>query len=152
MVSHVDANGYLHNVQPGGNHPEAPDINPDHLTSKFGVGAFLLAGSEMYEYVSGGVADVNEGKTKPAGFALAQNYPNPFNPSTTIEYNLVNAGPVKLVVYDLLGREIATIINEVQNAGTHSVTFDASRLVSSVYFYKLEAGDFVSLKKMILIK
>ena len=69
-----------------------------------------------------------------------------------IEYDLPKAGHVKLTVYNLLGQKIATVVDEVQNAGTHSVTFDASHLVSSVYFYKLESGEFVSLRKMVLLK
>ena len=92
------------------------------------------------------------GTALPKNFALKQNYPNPFNPSTTIEYDLPKTNKVKLVIVDLLGKEIATLVNEKQNAGTYNVVWDASRFPSGVYFYKLEAGDFVQAKRMVLIK
>ena len=86
-------------------------------------------------------------------FALNQNYPNPFNPTTNISFSLADAAPVKLTVYNLLGQEVATlIIGKVMNAGTHTVAFNASSLSSGVYIYRLEAGSFVSNKRMTLIK
>ena len=94
--------------------------------------------------------------TIPEGFTLSQNYPNPFNPSTMIEYSLEKAAQVSLKVYNLLGREVATLVNGRQEAGRHTVAFDAARgsinLSSGVYFYRLEAGSFVSTKKLILMK
>ncbi len=90
------------------------------------------------------------------GFELSQNYPNPFNPTTTIEYSIpVNFSPlqnVQLKIYDVLGREVATLVNKKQAPGNYSVKFDASNLNSGVYFYTLRAGNFVSTKKMILMK
>jgi len=88
----------------------------------------------------------------PAKFSLSQNYPNPFNPSTIIKYNVESRKIVRLVVFDILGKEIATLVNEKQNAGTYEVTFDGSGLTSGVYFYKLTCGDFSEVKKMLLIK
>lgn len=88
----------------------------------------------------------------PRSYILKQNFPNPFNYSTVIAYDLPKSGLVKLVVYNLLGQEVAIIVDELQDAGTNTVTFDASSLESGVYFYKLEAGGFVSVKKMILLK
>jgi hypothetical protein len=85
-------------------------------------------------------------------FQLFQNYPNPFNPSTTISYQLPVSGPVTINVYDLLGREVATLLNEEKSAGSYEVNFNASILSSGIYFYKLQAGVFVETKKMILIK
>ena len=85
-------------------------------------------------------------------FSLDQNYPNPFNPSTTISYNLAENADVSLKVYDVMGQEVAKLVNEKQSAGTHNVQFDASELSSGIYFYKLIAGDFISVKKMSLIK
>lgn len=85
-------------------------------------------------------------------YHLAQNYPNPFNPSTTIEYNLIKSGLVSLKVYDVIGREVATLVNEVQTAGVKSLQFDASSLPSGIYIYKISAGDFSDTKKMILVK
>jgi hypothetical protein len=88
----------------------------------------------------------------PRVFSLAQNYPNPFNPSTKISYTLKNNGKVSLVVFDLLGREVAVLANEIQTAGQHQVQFSASSLSSGVYFYKLQAGNEVITKKMMLLK
>ncbi len=85
-------------------------------------------------------------------FNLEQNYPNPFNPSTTINYSLASDEHVSLNVYDIMGREVAEVVNEEQVAGSHSVSFDASSLASGMYFYKITAGNFVSTKKMVLIK
>jgi hypothetical protein len=85
-------------------------------------------------------------------FDLAQNYPNPFNPTTKIAYSIASKSDVSLKVYNLLGQEVATLVNSVKNAGTHEVKFDASQLSSGVYFYTLSTGDFVSTKKMMLIK
>ena len=86
-------------------------------------------------------------------YVLEQNYPNPFNPTTNISFSLANAAPVKLTVYNLLGQEVATLIGgKVMTAGTHTVAFNASSLSSGVYIYRLEAGSFVSNKRMTLIK
>jgi hypothetical protein len=85
-------------------------------------------------------------------YNLSQNYPNPFNPTTTINYSLPNSSFVKLVVYNSIGQEIATLVNETIAAGNHNVEFDASNLPSGIYFYKLQAGSFVETKKMILLK
>jgi len=85
-------------------------------------------------------------------FTLAQNYPNPFNPATKIEYSIPGDRFVELRVYDVMGSEIITLVNEQKTAGTHSVLFDASNIPSGVYFYTLTAGDFVSTKKMMLVR
>ncbi|MEJ2494029.1 MAG: T9SS type A sorting domain-containing protein [Ignavibacteriaceae bacterium] len=88
----------------------------------------------------------------PTGYSLLQNYPNPFNPSTTISYQLVKGGKVTLKVYDVLGEEIVTLINEYKPTGRYEVEFDAANLPSGVYFYQLRAGDFIQTKKMLLLK
>ena len=87
-----------------------------------------------------------------AEYNLAQNFPNPFNPTTNISYNLENDGFVNLTVYDLSGREVATLVNGHLNAGPHEVTFDATGLTSGIYFYKLTAGEYSSMHKMVLMK
>jgi len=92
------------------------------------------------------------GTTVPQSYSLAQNYPNPFNPVTKINFAIPKQGFVTLKVYDMLGREVTKLVNEVKQAGTYSVDFDATRLSSGVYFYKLEAGGFVDTKRMVLIK
>ena len=103
--------------------------------------------------VSATVTDVVENETAtPALFVLSQNYPNPFNPSTTIGYQLPTAGIATLKVYDALGREVATLINEEKSAGNHSVEFNAATLPSGTYIYRISAGNFSQTKKMILSK
>jgi hypothetical protein len=94
----------------------------------------------------------NNNNNTPSAYNLSQNYPNPFNPSTKISFALPKAGNVKMVVFDLLGREVATVVNEFRTAGNHTVDFNAASLASGVYFYKIEAGDFTATKKMLLIK
>jgi hypothetical protein len=88
----------------------------------------------------------------PSEFILLQNYPNPFNSSTKIIYRILNTTSVSLKVYDLLGREIATLVNEEKPAGNYDIEFDGSSLSSGIYFYKLRAENFSSVKKMILLK
>ncbi|MDP2365502.1 MAG: T9SS type A sorting domain-containing protein, partial [Ignavibacteria bacterium] len=88
----------------------------------------------------------------PTKFELYQNYPNPFNPTTTIKFDLPKDGLVKLEIFDILGRKITTLVNEQRTAGSYEQVFDASSLASGVYVYKLQAGDFINSKKMILVK
>ncbi|HKJ81827.1 MAG TPA: T9SS type A sorting domain-containing protein [Ignavibacteriaceae bacterium] len=88
----------------------------------------------------------------PSGFKLYQNYPNPFNPTTTIEYGIPKSGLVTIKIYDVLGREVKTLINQYQNIGSHEINYVASNLSSGVYFYQLKAGNFISTKKMVLLK
>ena len=88
----------------------------------------------------------------PAEYALEQNYPNPFNPSTTIKYSIAEDGFVKLAVYNMLGEEVAAIVNTTQKAGRYEVNFNANKLSSGVYVYGIEAGNFVSAKKLMLLK
>ena len=85
-------------------------------------------------------------------YSLSQNYPNPFNPITSISFSIPKDGLVKLVVYNVLGKEVAALVNNEQTAGNYQVTFDASKLNSGVYFYKLTSGDFSDVKKMLLVK
>jgi photosystem II stability/assembly factor-like uncharacterized protein/subtilisin-like proprotein convertase family protein len=94
----------------------------------------------------------NVSSEKPSSFKLAQNYPNPFNPATTITYQLPTFSDVKLEVFDVLGRKVASLVNATQPAGTYSVNFNASHLASGIYFYRLQAGSFVETKKMMLVK
>jgi len=93
-----------------------------------------------------------EDNSLPIVYSLSQNYPNPFNPSTKIEFALPKSGVISLTVYDILGRKVAELVNGSLTAGYHTVNFNASNLSSGVYFYRLEAGDFVSVKKLMLLK
>jgi hypothetical protein len=95
---------------------------------------------------------VNAPIGNPSQFALGQNYPNPFNPTTKISYSLGTRGMARLSVYDILGREVAVLVNEVQNAGQHIATFSANSLSSGVYFYKLQTAGMTITKKMMLMK
>ena len=88
----------------------------------------------------------------PTKFSLEQNFPNPFNPMTTIRYQIPELSFVTLKVYDVIGNEVATLINEEKTVGNYQVEFDASSLSSGIYFYRLQAGEFVETKKMILMK
>ena len=98
---------------------------------------------------SGGITPVSNIADK---FSLSQNYPNPFNPTTSINFSIPKTGLVTLKVYDILGKEIATLVNEVKNTGSYTVEFNGSNLPSGTYFYRLEASDNLDVKKMVLIK
>jgi Secretion system C-terminal sorting domain len=88
----------------------------------------------------------------PDTYVLYQSYPNPFNPSTTIKYSIPNSDKVSIKVYDILGREVSTLVNEYKTAGTYSIEFNASWFASGIYFYQIHSGNFVETKKMVLIK
>jgi hypothetical protein len=88
----------------------------------------------------------------PKLFTLYQNYPNPFNPSTKIVFSLPRADYVTLKVYNILGQEVTTLVDEAKDAGTYRTSWDASGMASGVYFYRLQAGDFVDTKKLLLLK
>ena len=116
-----------------------------------------VMGQNLASYISekmGWTTDVENSfnAPTPSDFALSQNYPNPFNPVTNINYQLPKECFVSLKIYDVLGNEIASLVNEEQSAGNHKTTFDGSRISSGVYFYKLQAGDFVQTKKLIMVK
>jgi len=91
-------------------------------------------------------------ETIPDGFVLKQNYPNPFNPSTKIKYSVPQTSQVQIKVFDVLGNEIETLISEEKPTGSYEVQFNASELSSGIYFYKLQAGNFIETKKMLLLK
>ena len=95
---------------------------------------------------------VNQPAGSPKSFVLDQNYPNPFNPSTVIRYSIPNDANVMLKVFNVIGQQVTTLVNQKQVAGNYSVTFDASKLSSGVYFYQINAGQFMSTKKMLLMK
>lgn len=101
---------------------------------------------------TGATVNISGNDPIPSKFDLAQNYPNPFNPSTVIKFSIPVTGIVKLAIYDITGREVSTLVNEVKQAGNFLVEFNASNLSSGVYFYKLTSGDFTSIKKMMLVK
>jgi hypothetical protein len=112
-----------------------------------------IAISPPITYIKSSVTAVRQvDNNLPDNFNLEQNYPNPFNPTTQINYSIPSSRKVVLKVYDELGREVAELVNSDQSAGNYSVDFNASGLASGVYFYRLQAGSFVQMKKMILMK
>ncbi len=112
-----------------------------------------VVGGNTAKINQGGVTSLSDDKLNPDGFILAQNYPNPFNPSTTISFSIPSAGFTSLKVYDVLGNEVVSLVNEEKPAGKHEVRFNASSsLTSGTYFYRLSAGSFTEVKKMILVK
>jgi|WetSurMetagenome_2_1015567.scaffolds.fasta_scaffold34803_2 hypothetical protein len=99
-----------------------------------------------------GITNIEDDIKIPLKFSLSQNFPNPFNPSTTIKYTTSSRQFVALKVYDVLGNEVSTLVDEEKSAGNYEVAFNAKHLSSGVYFYQLKAGEFISTKKMVLIK
>jgi len=144
-------------VEIGNTVVETIDVRPVDgkvVIGTFGKGAF----SSTFT-----TTDANEDDLTPKGFVLEQNYPNPFNPTTTIKYSIpsvqnsllggVGGGFVTLKVYDILGKEVATLVNKELKTGNYEVKFDASNLSSGVYYYKMQTSyGFVATKKTMLLK
>jgi parallel beta-helix repeat protein len=125
-------------------------LDVDILLTAYNNGSFSsIQSSSIKNSSSEKLGKESSGSTD---FGLVQNYPNPFNPTTRISYQLPKNGFVTLKVYDILGREVASLVNETQKAGNYSVAFDASKLSSGIYIYTIHANDFVQSKKMILMK
>jgi endo-1,4-beta-xylanase len=118
-------------------------LNPGD-TGKYSATANFTTGSQ--------INSVEENGGIPAKYSLLQNYPNPFNPSTVIRYSIPKSGFVTLSVYNLLGQRISTLVNQEQEAGSYNVVFDASKLSGGVYFYKIDAGGYSCVRKMLLVK
>jgi hypothetical protein len=120
---------------------------------------YIFSGTYHYGYNGvfrrpiGELAGIERVSTKTTEkFSLSQNYPNPFNPNTRINFDIPKQSEVKIIVYDILGREVATLVNEQLKHGTYEVEFDGSNFSSGVYYYKLIAGDFIVTRKMVLVK
>jgi len=106
----------------------------------------------IFHYKQTLITAVKEDIGSPSSHQLFQNYPNPFNPSTVIKYHLSTAGNVRLTIFDVLGREVRTLLNEQKSAGFYQVNWNASGVSSGVYFYRLQAGSFTETKKLVLLK
>ena len=117
---------------------------------KSGFGNHLFLDSICVGYLPEGINNI-EG-ILPGAYFLLQNYPNPFNPSTKITYGLPKPGNVKIIIYDILGREVKILVNEFKQASFYEVSFDGSYLASGIYFYSIKANDFTETKKMLIIK
>jgi hypothetical protein len=115
---------------------------------------FLESGFLANPLLRGLLVNVGENKEFPFSCSLSQNYPNPFNPTTKIGFGVWGLGSteVRLCVYDLLGREVAVMVDEKKDAGFYEVKLDGSNLASGVYFYRLQVGDFVSTKKLLILR
>jgi|WetSurMetagenome_2_1015567.scaffolds.fasta_scaffold20608_2 endonuclease I len=131
-------------------------FNPDSIKN-YNASISVYSNGGVKEVVLTGIGkdntvDVDNEINTPLTYSLKQNYPNPFNPSTNIRYAIGDKQLVYLKVYDILGKEIAILVNEEKSAGSYQVNFDASRIPSGVYFYRLQTGSFVDVKKMIYLK
>jgi hypothetical protein len=152
---------------------ERKDVNGEYTTVGYVNGAGTTTEKQSYSFVDKNVNNGNytyrlkqldfNGRfeysnevevtvTGPKTFNLAQNYPNPFNPTTNISFTVPEAGKVKLAVYNLIGQEVAVLVNGVVTEGSHEVEFNAKSLPSGTYFYKLQSDNSVSIKKMLLLK
>jgi len=105
-----------------------------------------------YTWIGDKMTDVDDNKLSVNSYELSQNYPNPFNPSTVISYSLEKSGMVSLKIYNILGQEVMSLVNATQNAGQYQVKFDASQLSTGLYIYRIQSGNFVDSKKMMLLK
>ena len=117
-----------------------------------GYNSFGTVCTWKYDKISFAVTGVNDNSSIVNRFKLEQNYPNPFNPNTTIKYSIPERSDVTLKVYDMLGEEVASLVNESKDKGSYEINFDASKLSSGMYVYRLNAGDLTISKKMMLIK
>jgi len=152
---------------PDSQQAHSPYYNLDHLyyfSKKFGLAfaEYIHPLCDYHVYLSGCIisgftygqllVSVEGENNSISSFKLEQNYPNPFNPGTKINYSIAKSGEVSLKVYDILGINVASLVNEFKDAGIYSVVFNAYSLPSGIYFYQLKAADFVETKKMILLR
>ncbi len=136
---------------------EADYIGLDFPTEPVNLTAIVTRFNDVLQITPRFVGDIELSSNTdrdelPVEFNLSQNYPNPFNPTTNISYTIPEAADVRLAVYDVLGRQVAVLVNGMQSAGQYVVNFDASRLASGMYIYRIEAGTFTATRKMMLIK
>ncbi|MDP1676515.1 MAG: LamG-like jellyroll fold domain-containing protein [Bacteroidota bacterium] len=133
----------------------------DGGTGRVGILAYSILNNDnswqnqfnwAYTWYVSGPTDVRQDAAVAKTFELSQNYPNPFNPTTNIKFSIPQSGMVSLKLFDILGREVMTILNQFQETGSYTATLDASKLATGVYMYKLESGSYTSVKKMMLIK
>ena len=112
----------------------------------------LLSENQTWCFTSVASAISSEDVLLPTEYALYQNYPNPFNPMTVIRYDVKQTGLVSVKIFDILGREVATLVSEIVPAGSYTVTWDASNLPSGIYLYRMEASGFEQTRKLVLVK
>ncbi len=136
---------------------ETVDAYWPRITKGLGVTSYAydlttLVGANINGIGYGTLVGIKDPPKIPSNNELYQNYPNPFNPSTTIKYSIYKNGFVKLKVYDMLGNEVATLVNEIKAEGNYNIVFNASSLISGIYFYRLQSGNFSKTKKLLLVK
>jgi hypothetical protein len=139
--------------QPNDNEGElarAIDFSPDGTIAY--AGTFEVSTAKIQKFINGEVSVEKLTGVLPTQFELNQNYPNPFNPTTTISFEMPKDGMVRLEIYDILGREVKSLINEYKQAGSYKITFDAAELTSGTYIYTLRAGRYQESKKMTVLK
>lgn len=117
-----------------------------------GTSSIVVSGFLADTLLRGQVVSVNEPGTLPTTYELYQNYPNPFNPATAIRYQLPVSAFVTLKVYDIVGREVATLVSDPQEPGTYTIEWDAREIASGVYFYRMQADGFTATRKLILLR
>ncbi len=116
------------------------------------LNAWALSSVGLYHTSNGGILSYDSKQNIVSNFVLEQNYPNPFNPTTTINYLISTKMDVKIIVYNILGEQIKTLVKEEKEPGYYSVMFDATKLSSGTYFYKITSNNFTEVRKMILLK
>jgi photosystem II stability/assembly factor-like uncharacterized protein len=150
-------NSVIHTSNGGTTWENLLDINQgydSHIIFMNPDTGYVITWYQGYKTTNGGgfPTEVQSFNSSLKNFSLSQNYPNPFNPTTNIQYQIPNREFVTIKVYDILGNEVATLVNEEKPTGSYSVNFDAGELSSGIYFYRLTAGDFGKTKKLLLLK
>lgn len=154
-ITDVKGNYSIDGIAPGIYTVTVDRLGYTETASKTGIVTYTATGAPGNAVVDLAMTPTSVGQTaaaQPGQFTLAQNYPNPFNPSTTIEYSLDRSGIVTLKIYNILGQEVATLVNGFQNAGSYRAVFSASGLTSGIYFYRLQSEKLSQTQKMILMK
>ncbi len=147
----------ISNIAPGTTAGPTDGINitvGSRFSGVFNLNFEIMSDGWTYwtDKISQAITGIDEVMHTPINYNLFQNYPNPFNPVTTIKYSIPQAAFVSLKVYDVLGREVASLVNDKKSAGNYKVKWNAKNFTSGIYFYRIEAGSFVQTNKMILLK
>jgi hypothetical protein len=159
MLPTPDGQSFSINLNETKNFPQTIDLDPIWDADSLNIVVFVQSmvsktvyQSALISYDELNVTDAQNEGSVPSEFKLEQNYPNPFNPSTTISWQSPVGSHQTLKVFDLLGSEVAILVDEEKPAGSYEISFDASDLPSGTYFYQLQIGNFVETKKMLIIK
>lgn len=157
LFAGTDANGVYSSIDNGTNWIQDTSNLTDLYVMSLAVdnNGILFSGTDaegVFRTGNGSTAVKNQQSNLPTSYTLYQNYPNPFNPTTIISYSVPKSSLVTIIVFDVLGREVETLVNEQKIPGNYNITFNASRLASGVYLYRMQAGSFVQTKKVILMK